>query len=123
MINFFFTFLFLGEACFKIFAFGKQYFKDNWNIFDFSIVVGSIFGLLLKNYTPIDIGSTTLVVRSFRISRVLKLFKGIRSLKVIINTFTLTLPAMANVGCLLLLFIYIYSVLGVFLFSEIMWNG
>lgn len=34
-----------------------------------------------------------------------------------------TLPAMANVGGLLMLFVYIYAVLGVFLFSPIKFNG
>ena len=111
------------EAALKLIAFGKNYFRDGWNTFDFIIVLGSILGQVLKMLTPIDFGSTTLVVRSFRIARVLKLFKGAQSLKVIISTMTLSLPAMANVGALLALFLYIFSILGVFLFSEVQHSG
>ena len=34
-----------------------------------------------------------------------------------------TLPAMANVGSLLALFIFIYAILGVYLFADVMFNG
>lgn len=123
ILNWFFTILFMIEAILKLIAYNKKYFRDRWNTFDFSILIGSIFGQLLKMLTPIDFGSATLVVRSFRIARVMKLFKGADSLKVIINTFTLTLPAMTNVGGLLALFVYIFSILGVFLFSEVLHSG
>lgn len=39
------------------------------------------------------------------------------------NTFIVTLPALVNVGGLLLLLLYLYSVLGVFLFAEVKRNG
>jgi len=39
------------------------------------------------------------------------------------ETFIITLPAMANVGGLLMLFLYIYSILGVFLFAEVKFTG
>ena len=35
----------------------------------------------------------------------------------------LTLPAMVNVGSLLILLLYIYSILGVFLFAKIKWTN
>ena len=35
----------------------------------------------------------------------------------------ITLPAMANVGSLLALFIFIYAILGVYLFANTMFNG
>lgn len=38
-------------------------------------------------------------------------------------TFIVTLPAMANIGSLLLLIILMYSVLGVYIFAEIKPNG
>jgi voltage-gated sodium channel len=41
-INYFFTGVFCLEFVFKIFAFGTRYFKDNWNRFDFLIVVTSV---------------------------------------------------------------------------------
>ena len=41
----------------------------------------------------------------------------------IFNTFIVTLPALVNVGGLLLLLLYLYSVLGVFLFADVKRNG
>ena len=38
-------------------------------------------------------------------------------------TFLVTLPAMANIGSLLALLILIYSILGVYLFAEVKFNG
>ncbi len=38
-------------------------------------------------------------------------------------TFIISLPAMANIGSLLLLIILIYAILGVYLFAEVMLNG
>ncbi len=48
-----------------------------------------------------------------------KLFKRQKNLKVIFNTFIATLPALANVGSLLMLFVFIYSILGVFMFAQV----
>ena len=42
-----------------------------------------------------------------------------KELQKIVNTFILAIPELANVGGLLILFIYLYSVLGVTLFAHI----
>ena len=61
--------------------------------------------------------------RIFRIGRVVKLIKSAKRLNVIFSTFILTLPAMANLGSLLLLLIYIYTILGVQLFAKVQIQG
>lgn len=43
-------------------------------------------------------------------------------MKIIFQTFLVTLPALANVGSLLLLLLYIYSILGMFLFADVKLN-
>ena len=40
--NYIFTCIFVLEAIIKLIAYSKRYFKDNWNIFDFSIVASSV---------------------------------------------------------------------------------
>jgi uncharacterized hydantoinase/oxoprolinase family protein len=46
--NYVFTLIFLVEAILKLIAFGKSYFNNSWNKFDFFVVVSSIFDVLLK---------------------------------------------------------------------------
>ncbi len=48
IINYIFTGIFLIEALLKLAAWGlKQYFLDEWNIFDFLIALGSLIGVIL----------------------------------------------------------------------------
>lgn len=70
-----------------------------------------------------NLGGATSIIRAFRVGRILKLVKRAKSLKVVFDTFLITLPALANVGGLLALLLYLYSILGVFLFADIAING
>jgi hypothetical protein len=70
-----------------------------------------------------QIGPQMTIIKSLRISRVLFFFKGNRTLKGTIQTFFITLPAMTNIGTLLLLIITVYSILGMYLFAEVKPNG
>jgi hypothetical protein len=45
--------------------------------------------------------------------------KKAKSLRMIFNTFVITIPSLANVGGLLILLLYLYSILGVFLFATV----
>ena len=47
------------------------------------------------------------------------MLKRNRALKSTFMTFVTTLPSMANIGSLLGLIIFIYSILGVYLFAEV----
>lgn len=122
-INNIFVFVFTIEAIIKIIGFGNRYFKDNWNVFDFVIFIGSAIGIILSYSIKLEIGSSTTIVRSLRIVRTFKLFRKQKSLQIIFETFITTLPVLLNVGGLLLLFIFIYSILGLNLFANVKLNG
>lgn len=49
----------------------------------------------------------------------IRLVKRATSLNIIFETFLITIPALANIGGLLLLFLYLYSVIGVSLFATV----
>ena len=100
-----------------------MYFNDGWNIFDFVIVIGSFASVFLTVFTSLSLGGATTIIRAFRISRVFRLVKRAQNLRLVFNTFIVTLPALANVGGLLLLLLYLYSVLGVYLFADVKKNG
>jgi hypothetical protein len=66
--------------------------------------------------------SSLQVVRALRISRVLKLFRNMKTMQLIVTTFFHTLPALCNIGSLMFLFIFIYSIIGVNLFATVKMN-
>jgi voltage-gated sodium channel len=112
----------------KIIALGpKLYFNDGWNVFDFIIVIGSIGGIFISNHTQLKISGTTSVLRAFRIFRILRIMRLIKragkSITLIFNTFILTLHSLVNIGGLLLVFIFIYSILGMMIFGQQKRNG
>ena len=111
------------EALFKIIAFGKSYFKEGWNVFDFIVALGSGISIFLTMNTTLNVGGATSILRAFRVCRILRLVKRAKNLKVVFNTFIVSLPAMTNVGGLLFLLLYLYSVLGVYLFSNVAVGG
>ena len=96
----------------KICAWGRTYFKETWNIFDLFIVIFSIIEILLEEMAGFNLPIITLF-RIFRVGRVLRLVKRAANLRVALTTFIMTLPAVANIGSLLLLFLYIFTILGV----------
>jgi Ion transport protein len=119
-INYSFAFVFVFEAFAKIVAFGPYlFFRDLGNCFDFFIVCSSITSTVVSLLLGIDFGSSMTFIRAFRIAKIFKYIKGSQQIKIIFETLVVTIPALTNIGGLLLLFLYIYSVLGVFLFAEI----
>jgi hypothetical protein len=77
--NYIFTAIFIVEASLKLVAFGRTYFKNAWNKFDFFVVVSSILDLVMS-----FIGDSSLeflamgpqlarVLRVLRVTRILRL--------------------------------------------------
>jgi len=83
------------------------------------IVIVTLVGIFMGQYSSISFGPQTTIVRSFRIVRIFYFFKKNRALKGTLMTFMISLPAMANIGSLLLLIILIYAIMGVYLFAEV----
>jgi hypothetical protein len=124
IINDIFTLIFTAEAAIRLIGIGfRNYFKDEWNLFDFIVAAGSLFSILISSNTNFSIRFTT-ILRAFRILRLLRLLKrGGKSLYMIFNTFVITMQSLANIGGLLLLIMYIYSIIGMIYFGEVKRNG
>jgi voltage-dependent calcium channel L type alpha-1D len=119
-INYFFAVVFALECILKIIALGpKIYFTDTGNAFDFFIVITTIVSTVVSIYLDLDFGASTTFIRALRISRVFKFIRLAKQLKIMFETLVVTIPSLTNVGGLLLLFLYMFSVLGVFLFAEV----
>jgi hypothetical protein len=81
-INYTFVVIFTLEALFKLVALRCQYFKDSWNIFDFSVVVLTIVILVMVNFFDMgaSFGMTSTILRTLRIGRVFRLVKKAKQL-------------------------------------------
>jgi voltage-gated sodium channel len=104
--------IFTIEIILKLFTFGKQpwrYFRDGWNIFDFTIVavcllpIGSQFAAVLR------------LARAFRL---LRLITALPKLQLLVGALPKSLSSMGYVVLLLGLMFYIYGVAGVYLFGK-----
>ena len=116
-VNYAFTCIFIVEAIIKVMAMGFIYFSDLWNIFDFVILAISIFTICLDLLTTLQLGSSTTVVRAFRIAKILRLIRKSKNLRHIFKTFIVSIKPVSNIGSLLLLILYMYAVVGVMLFG------
>lgn len=76
VINYIFMVIFTIEAITKIIAQKKDYFRDSWNIFDFTVVAGTIV-ILVLNWAGIgdSIAILGTILRTLRIGRVFRLIK------------------------------------------------
>ena len=121
-INLVFAIVFTVEAVIKLGAYGGRYFLSGWNIFDFTVVVGTWVGLLLKWFTPLELDSVAMVIRAFRVLRILRLTKNLKSLQKLFRTILSAAPAMGNILLLLCLVLFIFAVMGVQLFARVSWG-
>lgn len=124
ILNYVFTLIFASEAAIRILGIGvKNYFAEMWNVFDCVVAAGSVAGIVISWSSTLEIKGTT-ILRAFRILRLLRLLKrGGKSLYLIFNTFVITMQSLANIGGLLLLFMYTYSIIGMIYFGDVKRNG
>jgi voltage-gated sodium channel len=111
-LNNFILMVFVLEAAIKIVAEWPKpgrYFRDGWNVFDFTIVVLSLLPFA---------GEAAMVARLLRLLRVVRLISTIPELRLIVNTLMRSIPSMGNVILLMSIIFYVYAVVGFHLFHE-----
>ncbi|XP_071488688.1 LOW QUALITY PROTEIN: sodium channel protein 1 brain-like [Diadema antillarum] len=124
-LNIFFTSIFTLEAIIKLIALSWYYFKIPWNVFDFIVVVMSLLGIILGDLlNDFFINPTLLrVLRLFRIGRVLRLVKQAKGIRKLLFALVISLPALLNIGILLLLVIFVFSIVGMSQFAYVKKDG
>ena len=103
---------FIFELVIRISAYGKQpwlFFKDNWNNFDFIVVVLCLIPLS---------ESFAGVLRLVRVLRILRLLSAVPKLQLLTGALIKSFSSMGYVGSLLGLVCYIYGVAGFYLFRP-----
>ena len=104
--------IFILEALLKMIAVAPQvdrYFRDGWNVFDFSVIVFSLIPAT---------GEFAMIARLARLLRVLRLISTIPELRLIVSTLVRSIPSMMHVMTLMSVIFYIYAITGYQLFHE-----
>jgi len=122
LTNYVFSGIFLVECALKLFVYRKSYFYTTWNKFDFFVVCASIMDVLLDFISGSKIKALSVVpqlsrvLRVLRVSRVLRLAGKNEGLQALLMTIEMSVTALLNVTALLMLILFMFAVLGGFMF-------
>lgn len=104
--------VFILEAMLKMIAVAPRidrYFRDGWNVFDFSVIAFSL--------VPAT-GDYAMIARLARLLRVLRLISTVQELRLIVSTLVRSIPSMGHVMLLMSIIFYIYAITGYHLFHD-----
>ena len=101
--------IFTVELALRLYAYGRRFFRDPWNVFDFVIVGIS----LIPTSGPFS------VLRALRILRALRLISAVPAMRRVVSGLLAAVPGMASIGALLGLIIYVAGVMATKLFGTI----
>lgn len=112
--------IYLLEIWLKMIYQKASFWRDNWNLFDFSLILVSVLSILVR-----DIGSRSTVdgrvlrfLRVLRAFRTLRILGALRKLQVVVNTFLKSLMELTNIVVMILLLIFMFAIMGLQLFQE-----
>jgi voltage-gated sodium channel len=109
--------VFTVEIFVKIVAEGPTpwtYFLNNWNKFDFFIVLVSY----ISSYANLAAKSFVMMLRLLRILRILKLLRAFPKLQVIVSAILNSLSSVFYIGVIIFIFLYFYAIVGMTLFAK-----
>jgi len=117
MCNFIFTGVFFVEMIIKNIGYTTRgYCADYFNLFDGAIVLVSLIDILLSQGFGVSSASVT-VLRTFRLLRVFKLARSMRSLRKILDALLSSVGPIIDLGWLLLLFMIVVALMGMSLYG------
>lgn len=121
IIDYLITIVFIVEIGVKIKTFSLMgYFKDGWNIFDFSLVLIALPSLIML-VTPLEIVSLDFLL-TLRVLRVFKFFRVLKFIPNIENLLSGLLRAIKSSLLIIIAFIifnFIFAILSFSFFSEV----
>lgn len=105
--NYIFTAIFTLEVIMKFVGLRPRIFmREKFNIFDLAIVIVSLVEISISQ------GKGSLSsLRAFRLLRIFKIFRA-ENLRILIDSIAFTVTTIGNYFVLLILFIYVYALLG-----------
>jgi len=86
-----------------------RFLHDGWNVFDLAVVAASLLP---------QAGAFAMVARLARLMRVTRLISVFPELRLIVSTMLRSIPSMGHILMMLGLLLYVYGILGFYLFRE-----
>ena len=119
-LNDIFTWAFFLEMCIKLIGIGvREYCRDKFNIFDALIVILSFVDMIITATSENSRTSSSLsAMRGFRLLRVFKLARSWTSFREILAKIFITMKDVSYFSLLLLMFMLIFTLLGMELFGS-----
>lgn len=102
------TWLFVTEIALKLYVYRWQFFRDGWNVFDFSVVGVSL----------IPGASAFTVLRALRVLRVLRLLRFVPMMKRITEALLKSIPGMGAILAVIILVIYVGAVMATNMYGN-----
>ena len=104
--------IFVLELAIRITAFGSRpqdFFRDGWNLFDFTVIALAFVPGVRQNVT---------LLRLARLLRVVRLVTVLPDLRVLLRAMARSIPPITSLVVLTLLIMYVYGMVGWILFHE-----
>jgi voltage-gated sodium channel len=99
--------IFVVEILIKLFAHRLAYFRDPWNLFDFTIVSIALL--------PANEGLG--VLRALRVLRAFRLISMVPKMRLVVQAFLKAIPGMGSIMLLMILVFYVFAVMATHLFG------
>ncbi len=104
--------IFVVELAIRLVGFGSRpqdFFKSGWNVFDFVVVAASFAPGLRENAT---------LLRLVRLARIVRIVRLLPDLRILVTAMARSLPAVASLGVLVVLLLYVYGMVGWVIFDD-----
>jgi voltage-gated sodium channel len=99
--------IFVVEILIKLFAHRLAYFRDPWNLFDFTIVSVALL--------PANEGLG--VLRALRVLRAFRLISMVPKMRLVVQAFLKAIPGMGSIMLLMILVFHVFAVMATHLFG------
>jgi len=100
--------IFIVEIALRIYVYRWRFFTQPWSVFDFAIVAIAL----------VPAGEAYSALRALRVLRVLRLVSVVPTMRRVIEGLLSTIPGIASVSTVLLLFFYVFAVIGTHLYGD-----
>ncbi len=100
--------VFVIEIALRIYVYRLRFFMQPWSVFDFAVVAIAL----------VPAGEAYAALRALRVLRVLRLVSVVPTMRRVIEGLLSAIPGIASVSTIMLLFFYVFAVIGTHLYSD-----